>query len=69
MANKKDAPKRKGKPVCYVCGNVIRENALYIGNETYRHEVRCRPLSASYVKHFPKSLSAKLMEASTWQDR
>ena len=38
-------------PVCFVCGKVIRENALYIGKDLYRHKSKCKPGSVNWMKN------------------
>ena len=39
------------RPVCYVCGNAVRENAVYIGQGLYRHPSRCKPGSKRYMEN------------------
>lgn len=35
------AKKKQYKHTCYVCGNIIRGTAVYVGAHTYRHQ-KCK---------------------------
>lgn len=37
--------------ICFVCGNPIRENPLYIGKGIYRHSQNCAPLTKKYAEY------------------
>lgn len=38
------------KQICYVCGNEIKENPLYVCQGFYRHRSKCSPGSVTWLK-------------------
>ena len=49
---------------CYVCGNEIKSNPLYIGQGLYRHISKCKPLSENWLKsEVSRKKGAKEMRA------
>lgn len=47
------------KPNCYVCGRVIQKDALYIGQDLYRHHSSCEPGNKRWME-IQKARPAKL---------
>jgi hypothetical protein len=41
----------RGRPSCFVCGNEIRQDPLYIGKGLYRHSHRCAPLTKQHEEY------------------
>ena len=39
--------------ICYVCGNMIRAQAVYVGRGLYMHPSSCGPGSARYMQNRP----------------
>lgn len=42
--------KDEGKPTCYICGKIIKQNALYVGQGKHRHPSKCQPGSEEWMK-------------------
>ena len=53
---------------CYVCGNYIKENPLYIGQGLFRHSRRCSPGKVLKMKQYTGRLIEEAMLTSS-QDR